>query len=504
MKFTKLLNIKLLLPIVILVTLASLRFINLSVDPVPIPTLHNEDEGNYSYNARNLALENKLVTDDTNFFFVAPLWTIIQYPFVKIIGIKFEAFRFPAALASLGLALLIFWFVKKVSGKTWLAFLGGALVLSNFLILAHSRIAMPETTTVFFVTAGFISWYFTLKNYPRINGYLSLLTGVLWSLAFFTKGNGISLGIVLTLGLVGTAFLKNKIPSPPNILKTGVPYLTFIVSFIATRVVFTKLYPSQFNLATLELTEKYRPLLRSQILNPSFWGEQIKNTINGGEACVWQFVPFLTVGVLFFLIVVILKARSKKLKILDVHVLSFLFGSIFWFSLINYKPARYFLLIVPALILCNLNLLIKPFSKLTKYVALGIVICTITFDVYLGINYIYTHHTFSDVTTSTKIHGVVKDKVSNGKSVGVWMLNAPYHVLNTYFLMQSKARFNDEDATSLINQYQKYGYPNLYLTDNSEAGKVLLNKGVGITKKESLITTVNGEQTTFLVYEIKK
>lgn len=456
-----------LLLILILVGLSSLRFINLSADPVPLLWLHNQDEGNYSYNTRNLVLENKLVTDDVNFFFVSPLWTTIQFPIVKTFGIHFESFRFPAALSPTILAVAVFIFLWRLTKNRWLSFLGGLLIVSDFLILVHSRFAMPETTNLLFLTLGFISWYVTLEKYPIVAARWSVLTGLFWTAAFLTKGNGISLGLTLTLSLALLIANKRQLPPRQELLRLTLPFLIFGLVFLGTRLIFKATYPEQFAIATIELTEKYRPLIRSQILNPAFWQEESLDFLRGGEASVWIYAPFLVFGAAIYLTLTLKKLYQKfaiavnwyrrkigstepSLTWLEIEAACFLICSLFWFLLIVYKPARYFLLIVPALIIANVLLI-----KLKPKLGFVLVLLTLFFDAILCLKFVYTNYTFEDKTVEKQISQIVgKNKVAGG-GLDTWTLNATYSFLNTYF--------SGWDEDSITNYFDKYGWPNYLL-----------------------------------------
>ncbi|MCX6784022.1 MAG: glycosyltransferase family 39 protein [candidate division WWE3 bacterium] len=498
MKFTKLAKFSLFLLTLAVVIIGLLRFTNLSADPVNISILHNEDEGNYSYNARNLTLNNKLIVDGVNFFFVSPLWTILQYPFVKVVGVTFSAFRLPAALSSIILIIAIIFFVKKVTNKVIFGLIAGLLTASNFLLLIHSRIAMPETTVVLLSTLGLMAWYQTLKKYPQINLKWSLTTGIFWSLGYLAKGNGIYLGITMFLAVFLIMLIKRQLPSIKELPKLFCPFLIFAVVYFTTTIIFKTTFPFESSVASLELTDKYRPLLRSQVLNPAFWLASLSGTLQGGEATVWRLLPFLAIGSLLFMVGTIVKIVRRQADVLDASILAFLVGSLFWFNLITYKPARYFLLVVPALIVSNV-LLIRN-QGLVKYLGLILIIATLFLDCVLGIKYVYTHQTFEDVQVASKLGMVLNSELSTGKSEGVWMLDNPYPVENIYFLGQTDVT-SQEKAVAIINYFNRYRWPS-YIVTKTTSLPDWINK---LTTKKSVLKTrlnlvINHHLETLLIF----
>ena len=489
MKFIRL-N-KTILLIIALIGLGSLSFINLSADPVPLLWLHNQDEGNYSYNTRNLVLENKLVTDEVNFFFVSPLWTTIQLPFVKTFGIHFESFRFPAALSPILLAIIVFFFIQKVTGNRLLGFVGGLLTISNFLVLVHSRFAMPETTNLLFLTLGFVAWYFTLERYPSFQCGWGLLTGVFWTAAFLTKGNGISLGLTLVTSLALLVITKRQLPSTKQVLKLTLPFIIFGLAFLGTRLTFALAYPQEFAVATVELTEKYRPLLRSQLLNPAFWQAQTKEFVLGGEGNTWQYVPFLTIGALLFVAVILKKlTRRQTVTTLEILTLSFLIGSLSWYWLIVYKPARYFLLTTPALILANILL-----TKVKPRLGLSLLTLTLILELFLGLRFIYTKYSFDDVAVGRVVKETVGKKFVAGGGLDAWGLNEDYHFLNTYFAGFAK--------DSLTNQFQRRGWPSYFLSETVNPPNIT-NTVVIPIKKSPSYNKFNSKNQTVSIFEVKR
>src|SRR3990167_7013162 len=149
--------------IVILIVLVIIfRLAYLDADTVAIDTLHNQDEGNYSYNVRNFVVEGTWIKDQTNFFLLTPIFSLLQLSFVKILGVHFWSFRLINALTSFGTVCLGYWFLKKEISKE-AASIFSILLGFDFLYLIHNRIAMPETTQGFFFLISIILFYYSVK-----------------------------------------------------------------------------------------------------------------------------------------------------------------------------------------------------------------------------------------------------------------------------------------------------------------------------------------------------
>lgn len=132
---------------VILSSIIAIRLIYLNADSVSIQDIHNQDEGNYSMNVRNYAVEGVFIKDQTNFFFLTPVFSSLQLPFVLIFGVHFWSFRLVNAITALLTIGLGYWFLKKeIAKKTAAIFV--VLLGFNFLYLVLLHLL---------ITLGFLS-----------------------------------------------------------------------------------------------------------------------------------------------------------------------------------------------------------------------------------------------------------------------------------------------------------------------------------------------------------
>jgi len=155
------------------------------------------DDGDalYSHISQQMAVKGDWVTPYANgvrFLDKPPILFWVTASSYRVFGYNEFAARFPAALAVVGIALILFFLAKKVGGASagLIAGTASALCVGTFLF---TRQVFPDVFFVFFLTlsiAAFLSWYQDKRN------------PVLPALVFYAA----IACAVLTKGLMGMAF----------------------------------------------------------------------------------------------------------------------------------------------------------------------------------------------------------------------------------------------------------------------------------------------------------
>ena len=146
-----------------------------------------------------------------------PVAKLLQAGSIKILGDTPFAWRLPSALASLGVAILIFKLALKIFADSCsskqaraIASLASLLFLLDGLALTLSRIAMNDMVTTFFMLLGLwflLQWQpqllsFKLKRFERNSNLNLLLTGIFLGLALATKWSAVFLIVFFLLLMV--------------------------------------------------------------------------------------------------------------------------------------------------------------------------------------------------------------------------------------------------------------------------------------------------------------
>ncbi|MEK9175214.1 MAG: glycosyltransferase family 39 protein [Patescibacteria group bacterium] len=158
-----------------------------------------------------------------------PLFFIIQHTFINIFGENLFAARLPSALAGIGSIILIFFIVRRFLNSDFAGFVASFVLSINFAHIWISRIAILESTVIFFVLLNiyfflrFISFgspTFFRKSDSQINW---LLFGVTLGLCFLTKYTSI---FIIPVYVVYLLIFNRAIFKKQNL------YLAFIIASI--------------------------------------------------------------------------------------------------------------------------------------------------------------------------------------------------------------------------------------------------------------------------------
>ena len=180
------------------------------------------DEGFMVQNAKNKALFGHWLLDDFFRMAVSPLFSVLMFFNFKLFGFGFSQARMVSVLFGLGTVLLTF-FILKREGGTKAGLLGSTLASTGFLWIMQNRLALEESTMMFFVLLSIFFW-----TSPARRNRQFLLAGLSASVAiFFVKLSGLFFAPILVAEalrqkfLVSDSPLKEKGWKPLSLFATG-------------------------------------------------------------------------------------------------------------------------------------------------------------------------------------------------------------------------------------------------------------------------------------------
>lgn len=470
------------------------RIIFLNSDTVAIPALHNQDEGNYSYNVRNYVVEGSWITDQTNFFFLTPVFSILQLPFVKTLGVHIYSFRLISTSSSVLTMVLGYWILQK-KANTNASILFVILLGTNFLYLVHNRIAMPETSQGLFYLLSLYLFYRTITNNKK---HLPILTGFLVALTILTKTSATS--IVLVMGAfwlykISFDFIQNKKLNVFRDLKKFILILSgFSVPLTFWHIILLRPNWKLFLVVKEALIDKHRPSITAHLLNKNYLIAEFNELVSGGEANIWAYIPFLLVLVAIFLYK---RFKNKNYKP-DFYLLSFfwLVIGVLYFGIINYKPARFFVInLIPLSILGAYTL--SGMKRINKFLLLS---GYLTLNIFLVTTYILWKPNFELQKVSEELESLIGQNTVVGGSLE-YMDNDKSRVLNTYFL---EGDFNRKEIGKYL-EYQEY--PKYVLFGSNVADREInsfLRTEKYYKRSEYIINSYFDTPSVYTIYEIKK
>jgi 4-amino-4-deoxy-L-arabinose transferase-like glycosyltransferase len=435
---------KVLLVLIFIIVLLIPRLVNLDADAVAIEALHNQDEGNYNANVRNLIVSHQWFRDQTNFVLLTPLFAAMQVPFVWLFGVHLWSFRLLNVVMSLlTLGVGYFFLKKEVSRRAaiyWLVIIG-----FNFLYLVHTRIAMPEVTQAFFIfTALLAAHYAFIKN----NWWLFFIAGLLATGAFLTKSSGVIVyGILAGLGIYHFLFRPK-----PDLKSVGLGMLMIafgaVFPIIIWQVFIVAPNQSLYSIVYVNLIEQNRPRLFGGVLTYSYWREVIPAFLNGGEAQVWRYLTIMLVflGVSIYDVAANLR-RAQNIRVLSLCLMWLTVGLIY-FLIVGYKPARYLVhLIIPLAMVSSI--LLARYSG--RFAQLGLAVYLLIEMFWIN-TYIFSNVHFSLREISHKLEQTVAVERIAGDPL-LHLGDGTSQLYNYYFLdtPYSHSRFDE--------YLQSLGYP---------------------------------------------
>ncbi len=188
-------------------------------------------------NAKNKVLFGHWLLDDFFRMAVSPLFSVIMFFNIKLFGFGFSQARMVSVLFGLGTILLTFFILKREAG-TKAGLLGSFLASTSFLWIMQNRLALEESTMVFFVLLSIFFWTF-----PARRSWQFLAAGLSASVAiFFVKLSGLFFAPVLVAEALRQKFL---VPDSPLKEKGWKPLILFAAGFLIGPIVwvFTILIP---------------------------------------------------------------------------------------------------------------------------------------------------------------------------------------------------------------------------------------------------------------------
>jgi 4-amino-4-deoxy-L-arabinose transferase-like glycosyltransferase len=351
--------------LLILVLAAAFRLPHIKADPpVLLANLSGSagiyfDEGIYCHNARNKILFGRWITDEWNpLVYNAPL-TLLYYLVFRVFGISIVAVKLLNIFFGLT-AILVFYAAIRRFLHFHEASAVAALLAFDYCWMMYNRIGLLENySALCFV----VSLYFFLRigERKRMAFFLGMTVAVAalskYLFAFFLVSTLLAVGfeawkrrearILLLFGAGGAA--------------VGIPW--FLGIFLPFRSTFGKI-GAGWGMLSL-------PRSVSQA-----WSNLVHNPLP-------RYLPLLPVAAFFLILfggLILIKLRGSGdggLKSIDLFVLLWIAGTVLSLGLLNYRPLRYYLPLIPA-VYAALALLVRDKQQIAARRGLFIVGAVLT------------------------------------------------------------------------------------------------------------------------------
>ncbi len=296
------------------------------------------DEGNQCHNSRSKVLFNNWFPDN---------WKITCYnpflPYIKLGLFKaFDTGMVQQRIVSYIFAFLsLLFFYLKISSyfSRWYGIAGLLLLGSNFIYLMYNRIGTFETSLVFWMI--FTVW--ALEKYRAdekhmylfLAGISAFMTFIFKNIAiYFLPAPFIALGIML---VSEGRFRRKQITRPFTflIMGIGITWLLWFTLFYMPNREWILSAPGKY-MSGLMLPSSIRVALNNFINFP--WKEQFHK------------IPVVWITSLFFIPIYFRRLITRRSTITENGWLLLFFANTVFLSIMSYRPTRYFLPVIPAMI----------------------------------------------------------------------------------------------------------------------------------------------------------
>lgn len=303
------------------------------------------DEGAYTHNARNKLLFGEWRLDQWNNLLYSPLHNLLVYLSFSLFGIGFLQERLiPLALSCLGLLLFGLTLRRAFGGPT--ALLGTVLLGTNYLAIMFGRLGLLEIPVTF---AAILALYCFARGLDGRRPAWFFLMGVSSFLVYVFKN--------LHVYLVAAAFLSVLYES---VRRSGARRWRDLVAFLggmgAAMVPWLLLFylPNRETIASIggqwvaqSLPASLEQLTTNIVTQPFF--------VALARVLVVVLLGCAGLGLVLYLVA----RRPERLHGVEVLAGLWLLGGAAFLALLSYRPARYYVPLIPALCLLAARLVVR-------------------------------------------------------------------------------------------------------------------------------------------------
>jgi len=286
--------------------------------------LGESDEWSYLEVARNFYNNPLPSYSGVPAYYSLPLYPFLAFLFSFLFPIKFLSLRLVSLLASIGLTIIVFFYLKNKTNK-FTAFLASIIFIFSPLSVFYSRLGLIEMSLTFFVFSGLVLFESALDRKNKLLGFFS---GILLGLGILSKYTALIFILVIIIYLLVKVVLNfNK--KSLGIIQILLFHL-LALALVTIPIVLTLIFydRSNFKWQTLQtLNRNNRP-------DTFFLLDYLKNSFE-----------FFTPLVVFFIFIGVLSLLQRKLRGFELIFLSLIFLLYFIFKQ-NITP-RYLVVILP-------------------------------------------------------------------------------------------------------------------------------------------------------------
>lgn len=321
------------------------------------------DEGMLAQGARNKVLFGSFFQDDWNDLYISPLLSLLKLAVFEVIGVGLLQVRILAVAFGLGSLLLFYLILRRGAGRET-ALLGVTLLGCSHIYGMFNRIGLTETPVSFFMLlAGWLWQEAVLRFGAGVGGssgnghstsrrvsMLSFAAGAVAFVAYTVKAfpyfiPATTLASILAWWLLPAE--KRSLQRPGALRAVGAATGAFVAGIVLPLAVWYFAFYRRFAVPIEQAAAFYR----SQQI-PRSTGALLKDLVGSPFFRYFTETPVLLVfSVLFIgLGIMLWFHRRERLLPLDLFFVCWFVAHFTMFAVLQYRPVRYYLPIVPPMI----------------------------------------------------------------------------------------------------------------------------------------------------------
>ena len=345
--------------IFILLFLTVVRSVHLTADPPSRLSWSGGlygDEPAYAHNARNKAVFGTWVLDEWNPYLYNPILTFFDYISFKIFGTGFFALR----IVALFWGILTLFFVydtlrRGFEKQPWMPFFGLLMLELNYPFLMYTRLSLSDTMLTNWMLLTLFLWSVGQKN-----GMARFFTGLSAVAVLSCKPTAIYFAMVVGFTYL---FIYLKEESEDKSLRQAVKYLApFLTGFGLGMAVWFFIYYLPFHREIARYSHQW-----SKLSMPRSVGDFLDRVLGTHAPMIFKhyaWFPFVLLAGWFYFPISIYRMIKNWRTVNSFELFALLWFGIGYFSLsgFRYRPARYFVSLIPPLVflaLCGLSWLTR-------------------------------------------------------------------------------------------------------------------------------------------------
>ncbi len=302
------------------------------------------DEGNQCHNSRTKALYDQWFPDDWRINNYNPILPWIKYDIFKIFGVGLLQLRLVNYLFA-ALSLLFFFLTLEsyFRDNFKFALLGTLLLGTNFFYVMHNKIGTFETSIIFWVI---LTLYFLEKYRRGKKNVFLILAGASTSMTFIFKSL-----IAYALPLPFIAFILVYLFNNPDEEKLPIKKAIVDILFILLGVLILFIPWYLFHYLP---NREWIISSPGQFMGNLIFPKSLEMAINNFFTFPWkdQFykIPIVWLSAILYIPLFSRRLLRRETKLTEIGYTLFFFAHTAVFLFMSYRPTRYFIPVIPAMV----------------------------------------------------------------------------------------------------------------------------------------------------------